>query len=109
MSLDYQKVMDTTGTYTIQEHLMAMKSGFKCSRLSNSLKENVLELKWNRNADAQRLVYRLLEEIEESDTIDNKDKIDDLLQIVNADKVIKGTAHTFGEYLSKDNEDESFF
>lgn len=107
--MDYQKVMDTTGTYTIQEHLMAMKSGFKCSRLSNSLKENVLELKWNRNADAQRLVYRLLEEIDENDTINNKEKIDDLLQMVNADKVIKGTAHTFEEYFSKEDEDEAFF
>jgi hypothetical protein len=105
--MDYQKVMDTTGTYTIQEHLMAMKSGFKCSRLTNSLKENVLELKWNRNADAQRLVYRLLEEIEDTDTIDNRKKIDDLLQMVNADKVIKGTAHTFGEHFSR--EDESDF
>ena len=98
--------MDTTGTYTIQEHLMAMKSGFKCSRLTNSLKENVLELKWNRNADAQRLVYRLLEEIEEADTIDNKGRIDDLLQIVNADKVIKGTADTFGEHFNRENEDD---
>jgi hypothetical protein len=103
--MDYQKIMDTTGIYTIQEHLMAMKSGFKCSRLTNSLKENVLELKWNRNADAQRLVYKLLEEIEDADTIDNKEKIDNLLQIVNADKVIKGTAHTFSEYFSREDDE----
>jgi hypothetical protein len=105
--MDYQKVMNTTGTYTIQEHLMAMKAGFKCSRLSNSLRENILELKWNRNSDAQRLVYRLLDEVEETDTINNRDKIDELLQMVNADKVIEGTAHTFGEYFT-DKDDRDF-
>jgi hypothetical protein len=104
--MDYQKIMDTTGIYSIQEHLMAMKSGFKCSRLSNSLKENVLELKWNRNADAQKLVYQLLETIEESDTIENKEKIDKLLQIINADKVIKNTPHTFHELWEKEEEEE---
>ena len=105
--MDYQKVMNTTGTYTIQEHLMAMKAGFKCSRLSNSLRENILELKWNRNSDAQRLVYRLLDEVEENETINDKEKIDELLQIVNADKVIKGTAHTFDEYFT-DKDDRDF-
>ena len=103
----YQRVMNTTGIYTIQEHLMAMKSGYKSSRLTNSLRENILELKWNRNADAQRLVYRLLEEVEEAETINNKDKLDELLQVVNADKVIQGTAHTFGEYFTN-KEDEGF-
>lgn len=104
--MNYQRVMDTNGIYTIQEHLMAMKSGFKCSRLTKSLKENVLELKWNRNGDAQKLVYQLLEEIDDTETIDNKDKIDYLLQIVNADKVIKGTAHTFEEHFSREDEDD---
>ena len=97
--------MDTTGTYTIQEHLMAMKAGFKCSRLSNSLKENIFELKWNRNADAQRLVYKLLEEVSDTDTIDNTEKIDELLGIVNADKIIKDTPHTFGEYWEQSGEE----
>jgi hypothetical protein len=100
----YQKVMDSSGVYSIQEHLMAMKSGFKCSRLSNSLKENILELKWNRNNDAKQLIDRLMEELDESDTITNKEKIEYLIEIVNADKVIDGTAHTFEEHLSNEND-----
>lgn len=76
---------------------MAMKAGFKCSRLSNSLKENILELKWNRNADAQRLVKKLLEEVDDCSTIDDVEKIDQLMDIVNADKIIKDTPHTFNE------------
>jgi len=107
--MDYQNVMNTTGTYAIQEHLMAMKAGYKCSRLTNSLKENVLELKWNRNSDAQRLVYRMLEIISDDETIDNKEKIDDLLQMVNADKSINDTAHTFEQHFSNEDEDEAFF
>jgi hypothetical protein len=105
--MDYQKIMDTSGTYPIQEHLMAMKAGFKCSRLTTSLKENILELKWNRNAAAQRLDYRLLEEIEDTDTIENTEKIDHLLRIVNADKIIEGTAHTFDEHFSRENDNNS--
>lgn len=100
----YQKVMDSSGVYSIQEHLMAMKSGFKCSRLSNSLEENILELKWNRNNDAKQLIDRLIEELDERDTINNKEKIDHLIQIVNADKVIDGTSHTFEEYFSNEND-----
>ncbi len=100
----YQKVMDSSGVYSIQEHLIAMKSGFKCSRLSNSLKENILELKWNRNNDAKQLIDRLIEELDESDTITNKEKIEYLIEIVNADKVIDGTAHTFEEHLSNEND-----
>ena len=100
----YQKVMDSSGVYSIQEHLMAMKSGFKCSRLSNSLKENILELKWNRNNDAKQLIDSLIDELDESDTIKNKEKIDHLIQIVNSDKVIEGTSHTFEEHLSNEND-----
>lgn len=102
--MDYQKVMDMTGIYPIQEHLMAMKAGFKCSRLTHSLKENVMELKWNRNASAQILVNRLLEEIDDNDTIYNKEKIEHLIQIVNTDKVINGTSHTFREYFESDED-----
>ena len=100
----YQKVMDSSGVYSIQEHLIAMKSGFRCSRLSISLKENILELKWNRNNDAKQLIDRLVEELDESDTITNKEKIEHLIQIVNADKVIDGTAHTFEEHFSNKND-----
>lgn len=81
--MDYQKVLDTTGTYPLQEHLLAMREGFKCSRLTDSLKENVLEMKWNRPSAAQRLVYQLLEQVDDADTIHSTEKIDELLKIVN--------------------------
>jgi len=93
--MDFQKVMDTTGTYTIQEHLIAMKAGYKSSRLGYSLKDNVSELKWNRNSDAQKLVYSLLEEVEDHHTIKDLDKIDELIQMADTDKIINDTSHTF--------------
>jgi len=103
--MDYQKVLDTTGTYTIQEHLMAMKAGFKCSRLTDSLKENILEVKWNRNSAAQRVVYKLLEYVEDHETIHDTKKIDELLSMVTADKIINDTPHTFDEYFDKNESD----
>lgn len=102
--MDYQKVVETTGIYSLQDHLMALKQGFQCSRLSESLKEHVLEMKWNRNADAQKLVYRLLDEVEDTDTIHDTEKIDVLLDIVNADKSINDTPHTFDEHFSQEEE-----
>jgi len=105
--MNYQELMDTSGTFTIQDHLMAMRAGFKSSRLSDSLKENVFELKWNRNADAQALVYKLLDEISDEDKVGDVEKIDELLQIVNADRVINGTSHTFQEHF--DEEDDPDF
>jgi len=89
--------MDTSGTYSIQEHLMAMKAGYKTSRLSKSLKENIEELKFNRNSSAQKLVNQLLQYVTKDDTIDNKDKIEHLIDLVNADKVVNNTPHTFDE------------
>jgi len=103
---DYKHVMTTCGIYSIQDHLMSMKAGYKYDRLSDKLKDQVHELKFNRNADAQRLVYKLLYMIDESDTIHNKEKIDELLEVVNADSVINGTAHTFSEHFERDEEDE---
>lgn len=76
---DWQKIMDSTGVYPIDTHLFAMLNGYKCSRLSNSLKENILELKWNRPSDAQKLVYKLVKLVDDKDTISNKDKINALL------------------------------
>jgi hypothetical protein len=105
MNINYQEIMDKTGIYEIQEHLYAMKAGYKCSRLSNSLRDNVAELKWNRNAVAQILINELLEVIDDNDTIASTDKIDNLLHMVLADKVINGTPNTFQELGSSENED----
>lgn len=98
--MDYQKILDTTGIYTIQEHLMAIKAGFKCSRLTDSLKDNILELKWNRNSAAQKVVYKLLERVEDHETINDTDKLHELLSMVTADKIINNTPHTFEEYFN---------
>jgi hypothetical protein len=105
MNTDYQEIMDKTGVYEIKDHLYAMKAGYKCSRLSNSLRENVAELKWNRNAEAQMLVGELLEAIDENETIASTDKIDHLLHMVLADKIINRTPNTFKELWSSENED----
>lgn len=106
--MDFQKIMNSGGIYSIQEHLMAMRAGYKNNRLTDSLKENVSELKWGRNGAAQNLIYELLTEISDSDTIENTEKIDELLSITNADKVVNKTPHTFGEYFEKE-EDEDIF
>lgn len=103
--MDYQEIVNTTGLYSIEEHLLAFKAGFKCSRLSDSLKDNVLELKWNRNSDAQRLVYRLLKLIDDNDTINDVDKIEELLIEVRADRIINQTPQTFQEYWDGEKND----
>lgn len=100
--MNYQKILDSTGIYPIQEHLLAMKAGYKCSRLSESLYDNILELKWNRNGEAQNLIYKMLETITDKQTILDTDKIDELIQMVTADKIINDTPHTFGELNSNE-------
>ena len=98
--MDYQKIMDTSGTYSIQEHLMAMRSGFKCSRLTDSLKENIEELKWGRNLDAKKVIDNLLTNVNPLNKIGDVDTINDLIDLTNSDQIINGTPHTFAEYFS---------
>lgn len=100
-NMNYEQIVNTSGTFSIQEHLMALKAGFKPDRLSDNLIENLCELKFNRNTDAQTLVDKLIEMTPISATIDDKKLIDELLQTVIADKVINDTPHTFNEFFEQ--------
>lgn len=104
--MNYQEIMNTSGTYSIQTHLMAMKAGFHCSRLSTNLHDNLKELKFNRNSQAQDLIDKLIAESSSTDVVGNEKLIDELLLTVNSDRVINGTAHTFEEYFEEDDDEQ---
>lgn len=99
--MNFEKIVNTSGVYTIQEHLISFKSGFKPDRLSDNLIENLSELKFNRNADAQTLLDKLINMTPKKSKISDIDLIDELLQIVTSDKIINNTPQTFQEYFEK--------
>lgn len=105
----YQEVMDSSGRYPIEEHLLAMKAGYKASHLSYNLRDNVGNLKFNRNAAAQALVLTLVDMIPAGTRIDEdcEEIIEELIDAVKADKIINNTSHTFEE-LDDDGDDDNY-
>lgn len=105
--MNYEEIQSTSGTYSLQEHLMALKAGFKSPLVkTDDLRRNVLELKWGRSADAQKLVLELVEYIPKDATIWDTAVIDDLIQQVNADQLINKTPHTFQELWEQEDDDD---
>lgn len=107
--MDYQKILDTTGTYTLDEHLMALRAGYKCSRLSDDLLENLNELTYNRSAEAQRLITQLIEQCPKGAKVGDEDVIDDLLHIVRTDRVLNNTPHTWENLGDEFDDDDMDF
>lgn len=57
--MNYQEVVNTSGTHYIHEHLVAFKHGFKPPHCSDSLIDLIDDLKFNRCAEDQEFIKEL--------------------------------------------------
>lgn len=94
--MDYKSISSTSGIHSLEDHLLAIRAGYKSDGCGDSIYENVNVLRYGRNRDAQLLVDRLLSEVG-NESINDTDMIDHLLSIARADKIINNTPNTFSE------------
>ncbi len=95
--MNYQKIMDSEGVYSIEEHLLSMKAGFKKTGLTDSLVENLKELKKERKEVEQIFIDLLIRNTDVKKTLLDKETIDFLFHIY-----YKKTSITSEETLETD-------